>query len=104
MMNNPLDRGKPAIYGGGYFLGIKPGETRTDMVHRQFDERGRGVPDSLEPFTMTRTERDFIHDWVDCVSNEILRRKGVSGFRWVVINGEAHLLPTREAKRLERMG
>ncbi len=103
-MTNPLDRFTPqAPLGNQWFANMKVGETRTAMIPRQFDEKGKPDLSSLEAFTMTRTARPFIYDWVDCVSNEMLDRKKRRDVRWVVIGEHAHLVPQREAERLAKL-
>ncbi len=99
-MTNPLDSVQAARPVNRGFADMKIGETRTHMLPRAFDEKGKPDPASYEAFTLTRTTRPFICDWVDCVSNEVLDRKGRKDVRWWVDEqGEAHLLPIREYKR-----
>jgi hypothetical protein len=66
---------------GNVFTDMAVGETRTWV-------RLNG-----EAFTITRTDRAFIHDWVDA-SNRSLIERGQSGFRWIVTPaGDTALVP-----------
>ena len=103
-MTNPLDKASPARVGNQGFANMQVGETRTVMMPTAWSDKG--VPDlsSMVPYTMTRTNRPFIFDWVDSVSNPSLDRKGKRDIRWVVGAGEnAHLVPTKEAIRLAKV-
>ena len=103
-MTNPLDKASPARVGSQGFANMEVGETRTVMMPTVWSDKG--VPDlsSVVPYTMTRTARPFIHDWVESVSNPSLDRKGKRDIRWVVGgDGNAHLVPTKEAIRLAKV-
>jgi hypothetical protein len=103
-MTNPLDRATPALVGGNGFQDMAVGETRTASFPSRYDEKGKPDPTSIKTYTMTRTSRPFIYDWVDCVSNVALDRKERYDIRWVAVNEEeAQLLPAREAARLRSL-
>ena len=99
-MTNPLDRATPAATSKRGFENMAVGETRTVLMPTAWDEKGKADPASMVPYTMTRTNREFIYDWVDSVSNPSLDRKGKRDIRWVVDDaGNAQILPTKEAIR-----
>lgn len=69
------------------FAGMAVGETRT-------------VQFNCGPKTITRTKRDFIHDWVDATNDDLVRR-GRGDVRWRVNSmGEAQLYSVRYARGL----
>jgi hypothetical protein len=104
MMANPLDQVRPQTFGGNSFSGMQVGETRTVSLPSRYDEKGRPDLSSMEPYTMTRTNRPFIYDWVDAVSNVSLDRKGRRDYRWIVVEGDqAQLVTRKEYERLLAM-
>ncbi len=104
-MTNPLDRVGPPTGGNTNqgFNGMVPGEVRTCTFITDWDE-GKGKPkgDRREPMQLTRTDRPLIYDWID-VSNERLAKRDSKHRWWVDSEGEAHLLPIKEARRRLRL-
>ena len=103
-MPNPLDQVRPQSFGGNSFSGLQVGETRTVNFATRHDEKGRPDLTSMEPYTLTRTNRLLIYDWVENVSNVSLDRKGRRDIRWIVTEGDqAKLVTRKEYERLTGM-
>lgn len=103
-MTNPLDKASPTRIGNQGFANMEIGETRTVLMPTVWSDKG--IPDlsSAVPYTMTRTARPFIYDWVGSVSNPSLDRKGKRDIRWVVGGDEnAHLVTAKEASRIANL-
>jgi hypothetical protein len=102
-MINPLDGiGAPAPSGDRGFNGMAVGEVRTCQFATRYDDKGKIDYKSREPMTLTRTDRPLIYDWID-VSNERLAQRDSKHRWWVDSEGEAHLLPIKEARRRLRL-
>lgn len=103
-MNNPLDAVRPQSFSGNSFANMEVGETRTINFATAYDAKGKPDLTSLQPYTMTRTNRPFIYDWVDAVSNVALDRKGRRDVIWIVTEGlQAQLVSLKEYHRLQQM-
>lgn len=103
-MANPLDAVRPQGFNTNSFADMQVGETRTVSFATSYDEKGRPDLSTLQPYTITRTSRPFIYDWVDGVSNVGLDRKGMRNVRWIVTEGDqAQLVTIREYERLQKL-
>jgi hypothetical protein len=101
-MTNPLDGiAAPQHHANKGFNGMAPGEVRTCLLATDWNG-GKPKPESREPMTLTRTDRPLIYDWID-VSNERLAQRDSKHRWWVDSEGEAHLLPIKEARRRLRL-
>ena len=103
-MANPLDTVRPQGFSSNSFAGMSEGETRTVSFATSYDEKGRPDLSSMQAYTITRTNRPLIYDWVENVSNVSLDRKGIRDVRWIVVEGnQAQLVPIKEYQRLQSL-